>query len=447
MSKGCIYKLRPVSTEIFQHAQHSHPKTPLETASHDEPETDLKSADSCADVNLTQSQDTLAVDMQAYLYPFLTNGPCNNLMELNQFLVIAAITNRTLIIPRMLYVHHEGNEEDWSTGAAMQQVLDWSLLTTNYSVISYDDYTAEHGSISISSVYSFFCTTGGCHFASEEKWWMRRYIGEADFTQAHYVEIPMDNGVPLCSTADQIQQLADAMGAGEPVVGACGVPFGLTSDNDNFGCGALDPTSVCCSTMSDVYANMRNSELVRGWADEFISATFLNSSFLGIHVRPYEDNCLTVWAENPMFADEDVSWCATPTLQTSMLNATATAMQALNIQNIFVASHPSIRAPNIIPRMRSIGVLPVFVGFEFIAEKIRQSGVFALHDFTENEGDSDQSRQKLDSAIVVFYLLLVEQEIMERGDVFIGSKHSSISGIVRNVRAARAHDVHDSLIS
>lgn len=386
------------------------------------------------------------LSMQAFLYPFLTNGPCNNLMELDQFLVIAAVTNRTLIIPRMLYVHHEG-EEDWTTGAEMKNVLDWSQLTANYSIISYDDYVAQHGGVSISSVCNFLCDTGGCHVQEAENWWMRRYIGEADFTHARYVEVPMDNGVPLCSTTDQIQQLVNAMEVGELVIGTSGIPFGLTSDTDNFGCGALDPASLCCSTMSDVYANMRKSELVRGWATDFISTTFSDRSFLGIHVRPYEDNCLKVWAEHPMFADDDVSLFATPTLHLSMLSATATALQHLNISHVFIASHPSIRASNIIPRMQSIGVVPEFVSFEFIAKKIIESGVFALHDFNQKGNGNDRSGQKQDVAIVVFYLLLVEQEIMERGDVFIGSKHSSISGIVRNVRAARVVDEHDSLIS
>lgn len=362
------------------------------------------------------------------------------LIELNQHLVIAAITNHTLIIPKMLFVHPE-KDDDWSKGAEIKHLLDLSSLAATYSIITYDDYTAQHGKVSISQLYNFYCHTGGCHDPEGELWWIARYSGEADFTNAPFIEVPLHNGVPRCTTADDIKKLVDTMRGG-PVIGTSGIPFGLTSDNDNFGCGGLNTDSACCTMMTDVCAKMRFGVLIRDWATEFIGSSFANTSFLGIHIRPYQDDCLQVWAEKPMFKEEDVSkLCTTPTLHITMLSATLQALQDLKLQHVFVASHPSIREPNIIPRMRTIGVHPVFVGFDFVADRLQSSGIMT------GGKQGDTSKGKVDGSVVILFLLLVEQEIMERSSVFIGSKHSSITGIVRNTRAARAIDDNDSLIT
>lgn len=360
------------------------------------------------------------------------------LIELYQHLAIAAITNHTLIIPTLLYVHHE-NEEDWANGAKMNQLLDLSILADHYSIITFDDYSAAHGNITVSHVYNFHCETGGCHEPEGQLWWMARYRGEANFTEAPFVEVPTKQGLPQCSSADDVARLVRVM-TGGPVIGVTGIPFGLRNSLEGFSCGDLDVESVCCRTITDVYSKTRHSQLVRDWASAFISTSFSDSEYLGMHVRPFQDNCLEVWRDKPMFKDEDVaSICVNPNLQNSMLTAASTAMDEFKLQHVFVASHPAIRAPNIIPRLKTIGIHPTFVTFKFVEDRMRRLDIIQTRTEIEN-------MPKNDSSLVVLYLLLVEQEIMQRSKVFFGSQDSTITGLVRNSRAARGVHTHDSLM-
>lgn len=196
------------------------------------------------------------------------------LMSFGQFLAIAAVTNHTLIVPDILFssgplAHLDGAPTDVNIGAKMSRILDVTVASEHFSIISLRLHSQTW------SHHCFSCLQLLLHIGVSQSractfffWWMRRYENEAAFKHAPFVEVPVHDGTALCNTADD---LVDTL-VGSEVIGVVGFPFGYTNAQriSGFGCGVLNPASPCCAAMNKVCADLRHSTLIEKWATEFM---------------------------------------------------------------------------------------------------------------------------------------------------------------------------------
>lgn len=152
-----------------------------------------------------------------------------------------------------------------------------------------------------------------------------------------------------------------------------------------------------------------NAEL-RSWADDWISKAFgINQKYLAVHIRPYPDDCLTIWADtissgvfNDSLANETCVHSTGGTLFRSFPEAVKTGLQKYNLSTVFVMSHPKIAS--------------------LLKEKLYLAGMdrssvmnFPLEEVTTHLGEPCSMRH-----------LLMEQYIAKRSATFIYTRPSSI---------------------
>ncbi|GLC42126.1 hypothetical protein PLESTM_001294200 [Pleodorina starrii] len=133
--------------------------------------------------------------------------------------------------------------------------------------------------------------------------------------------------------------------------------------------------------------------------------------FIAVHIRPYPDACLDLWRSSLANFDYVAASkaCQNPNLVHIVVNQTLDAIKRYNVSsNVFVMCHPAVR--NLILELYgAAGMKPFFFNEDILGPIFGFSGPALLG--------------------------MVEQEICNQADVFIGTGASTMTGIVYEERS------------
>ena len=172
--------------------------------------------------------------------------------------------------------------------------------------------------------------------------------------------------------------------------------------------GAARADDLCHELYPKVTALLRFSETIRRLAEEF-AAVHLVPPFAAVHVRPYPDACLEVWAA-PFFNEtREAHTCYHRSLRRRLHEHVVETVGAHNITHVFVMAHPSVEN-----RVLDLLANPHFaLRTMHLSYLERRTGWYSTS------------------------LLSFVQQVAEEAALFIGSIHSSITGNIMGMRAFR----------
>ena len=107
---------------------------------------------------------------------------------------------------------------------------------------------------------------------------------------------------------------------------------------------ALD-LNPCQEAQMAIIPGIKKSEWVRNAALQFIQAEFGNESFVAVHVRPYADDCVQLWANTSDPTTEQLSppTCKNGGMLASLVPTVQAVMERHSLSRVFLMSHPKIR--------------------------------------------------------------------------------------------------------
>ena len=107
---------------------------------------------------------------------------------------------------------------------------------------------------------------------------------------------------------------------------------------------ALD-LNPCQEAQMAIIPGIKKSQWVRNAALQFIQAEFGNESFVAVHVRPYADDCVQLWASASEPSIEQLSppTCKNGGMFASLVPTVREVMARHSLQRLFLMSHPKIR--------------------------------------------------------------------------------------------------------
>lgn len=129
--------------------------------------------------------------------------------------------------------------------------------------------------------------------------------------------------------------------------------------------------------------------------------------YLAVHVRPYPDTCLDLWASTPPGAalnrTAEEAHCHSKRLDEKLAHAVPQMLRAHNLTKVFLMSHPKIR--------------------DYVQAVFAQAGIEAgdVHHLLPEHVASQLGGQ------CNMRLLLMERYIVEQAQAFLGTVRSSIS--------------------